>query len=106
MVTVTLPASVEVGATRTGLGTASEAGNASQGRRVVWEMDRVSARSQNELSLVLKPTENRPFELLVDWMVRPHPSRVALRSNSRFWRWRLTARAKCGSATRRCSRCG
>lgn len=72
VVSVSLPAGVEVISARTRLGTAEEAADAG-GRRVLWEADRVAARSQNELTLTLRPTENRPFDLLVDWAFRPAP---------------------------------
>jgi uncharacterized repeat protein (TIGR01451 family) len=33
-------------------------------------MEHVAARSQHELSLSLQPTENRPIDLVVDWVLR------------------------------------
>ena len=71
VVTVTLPNSVEIVSTQARAGSANESNDRSLGQRVVWELERVAARSEQELSLSLKPTENRPIDLRVDWMFRP-----------------------------------
>ena len=68
---VGLPASVELLATQTRLGTVGEHHEAPTGRGVVWEVESVAAKSQHELVIAFKPTENSPIDLQVNWVCRP-----------------------------------
>jgi len=53
------------------LGTVGEHHQAPTGRGVVWEVESVAAKSQHELVIAFKPTENSPIDLQVNWVCRP-----------------------------------
>jgi uncharacterized repeat protein (TIGR01451 family) len=70
IVTVAVPAWVQIGSTQARFGSVN--GNHEDGtsRQILWEMEHVAARSQHELAISLQPTENRPIDLVVDWVFR------------------------------------
>lgn len=70
IVSVALPAWVQVTKTAARLGTVSTAGDQRGASPLTWDLERVPPRSQQELTLTLLPTENRPVELAVDWVFR------------------------------------
>jgi uncharacterized repeat protein (TIGR01451 family) len=78
IVTVTVPAWAQVTASETRVGSVSADNDADEGRRIVWDVERVASRSQQELSLSLQPTENRPIDLAVDWVLRGTPLQASI----------------------------
>lgn len=70
IVTVTIPTSVKVLSTQARSGSVHEGGEDDTTRQILWEMDNVAARSQHELAISLQPTENRPIDMVVDWVFR------------------------------------
>ena len=78
IVTVTVPAWAQITTSEARVGSVSADDEADTGRRIVWDMERVAARSQQELSLSLQPTENRPIELAVDWVLRGAPLQASI----------------------------
>ena len=70
IVTVAVPASVKVVAAQARSGAVNDAGEDETSRQIMWEMENVAARSQHELALSLQPTENKPIELVVDWVFK------------------------------------
>ncbi len=70
-VTLSLSNGVSVGAAESRLGRVDEQTDPAGGRRIVWSLEQVTASSQQELSVRVKATENRPFEFHVDWAIRP-----------------------------------
>ncbi len=71
VVTASVPNGVQIILAQAKLGTVEEQTDPAGGRRVVWSLDQASAGSQQELTINLKATENRPLDLRVDWMYRP-----------------------------------
>jgi len=69
-VRVSLPASVRLEGAAASSGTAQPQEEGSQ-RKLVWTIDQARPQAQETLKLSLKPIENQPFDLLVDWTVRP-----------------------------------
>jgi len=70
IVTVALPTWAQITASEARVGSVSNDEDADLGRRIVWDLQRVGARSQQELALSLQPTENRPIDLAVEWVVQ------------------------------------
>lgn len=70
-VRIGLPAWVEISNTSATSGTAQSQGEETKERKLVWTLDRVESQSEQTLSLVVSPNENRKFNLMVDWTVRP-----------------------------------
>ncbi|MHB8969325.1 MAG: COG1361 S-layer family protein [Pirellulaceae bacterium] len=81
IVTVAIPAWVQIASTQARSGSVkdnskdnSKDGNEDgSGRQIFWEMEHVAASSQHELAISLQPTENRPLDLVVDWVFRAAP---------------------------------
>ncbi len=86
VVTVLLPATVEITSAQSRLGTVEQLTDPAGGRRVVWSLEQVTASSQQELVITLKATENRPLDLQVNWMYRPASLSAGLTSSNRWWR--------------------
>ncbi|NLX55793.1 MAG: hypothetical protein GXY58_11820 [Planctomycetaceae bacterium] len=78
IVTVTVPAWAQIAATEARSGSVSADDDPDAGRRLIWAMERVAGRSQHELSLSLVPTENRPVDLTVDWVLRGAPAQTSI----------------------------
>lgn len=72
-VTAAVPASVQIASAQSRLGKIEEATDPATGHRIIWTMDRISAGSQHELTIDVKPTENQPLKLKIDWVYRPTP---------------------------------
>ncbi|MHB8863402.1 MAG: CARDB domain-containing protein [Pirellulaceae bacterium] len=70
IVTVAVPAWVQVETTQTRFGSVHAQDEEGNSRQVLWEMEHVAARSQHEMTISLQPTENRPIDLAVDWVFR------------------------------------
>ena len=70
IVTVAIPTSVKVVSAQARSGAVNEAGEDGTNAQIMWEMENVAARSQHELALSLQPTENKPIELIVDWVFK------------------------------------
>ena len=78
IVTVAVPAWAQITTTEARFGSVSADNETDKGRRIVWEMEKVASRSQHELSLSLQPTENRPIDLVVDWVFRGAPMQASI----------------------------
>lgn len=48
------------------------------GRRIAWSVPHVESRSREQLTLHVVPQESRPFELAVDWSLRPITSTTSI----------------------------
>ncbi len=70
-VRVAIPEGVQLSSTDTKVGTAVPRQDADATQRVVWTIERLPGRSEQQLSLKVVPTVNRPFELAVDWVMSP-----------------------------------
>ncbi len=71
MVSVSLPGSAQINAAQARIGSVDQQTDSAGGHRIVWSLDQVPGSSQQELSINLKATENRPLGLRVDWAYRP-----------------------------------
>ena len=104
IVTVAVPAWVQIGSTQARVGSVNGNNEDGTSRQILWELEHVAARSQQELAISLQPTENRPIDLVVDWVfARPRCRRTSKSSNPN-WRWRSKGRRKCGLGKRLGSR--
>lgn len=70
-VRVSLPAWVEVQADNVSSGTTQTQAEAPGQQKLVWTIDQVEPKSQQTLKLFVRATANRPFDLMVDWTLRP-----------------------------------
>jgi hypothetical protein len=73
---VDIPDTVQVKAVEAGAGAAETAAADSPDRqaaasKIVWRLERVAARTVQEMALRLIPQSHQPFELAVDWSVQP-----------------------------------
>jgi uncharacterized repeat protein (TIGR01451 family) len=78
IVTVAVPAWAQITTTEARFGSVNADNQTDKGRRIVWEMEDVASRSQHELSLSLQPTENRPIDLVVDWVFHGAPMQASI----------------------------
>lgn len=65
-VTIDIPEWVQATGSEASSGVARRKGSG-EGTQLVWEIERLPGRSQEQLNLKLSPQENRPFDLAVDW---------------------------------------
>ncbi len=70
-VRVAIPEGVRLSSADTKVGTAAPRQDADATQRVVWTIDRLPSRSEQQLSVKVVPTVNRPFELALDWAMSP-----------------------------------
>ncbi|MCY2988795.1 MAG: hypothetical protein NTY19_13130 [Planctomycetota bacterium] len=70
-VRIAIPEGVRLSAADTKVGTAAPRQDADATQRVVWTIERLPSRSEQQLSLKVVPTVNRPFELAIDWTMSP-----------------------------------
>lgn len=70
-VRIGLPDGVEINSVSESAGKAQEPEGESILRKLVWTLDRVERQSKQTLSVVVTPQQNRKFDLMVDWTVRP-----------------------------------
>jgi hypothetical protein len=68
---IVLPAWVQVVSTDTDAGTVQPRQQSDDSQQLQWEVETVAARGAERLRMVLKPLDSRPFDLAVDWTVRP-----------------------------------
>ncbi len=78
ILTVAVPAWAQITSSQSRVGSVSADEDVESGRRVVWDLERVAARSQQELTLVLQPTESRPIDLIVEWVLRGAPAQASI----------------------------
>lgn len=70
-VRITLPAWVEVKTDNVTSGSTQKQAEDPGQQKVIWTVDQVAPQSRQTLKLTALPTSNRPFDLLVDWTLRP-----------------------------------
>ncbi|MEO8496415.1 MAG: CARDB domain-containing protein [Planctomycetota bacterium] len=70
-VRVSLPSSVEVQADNVSSGATQTQAEGPGQQKLVWTIDQIEPQSQQTLKLFARPTANRPFDLMVDWTLRP-----------------------------------
>ncbi len=70
IVAVTLPDSVEVIGAKARLGSVGREKATSGTYRVKWQIDQLEPQSQQDLAITVKPLNNQPVELKVDWTFR------------------------------------
>jgi len=70
-VRVSLPSWVEVQADNVTSGTTQTQAEAPGQQKLVWTIDQIEPQSQQTLKLFALPNANRPFDLMVDWTLRP-----------------------------------
>ncbi len=70
-VRVSLPSWVEVQSDNVSSGTTQTQAEGPGQQKLVWTIDQIEPQSQQTLKLFARPNTNRPFDLLVDWTLRP-----------------------------------
>ncbi|MBC8353079.1 MAG: hypothetical protein H8E66_13875 [Planctomycetes bacterium] len=70
-VRVSLPSWVKVQADDVTSGATQTQAEGPGQQRLVWTVDQIEPQSQQTLKLFASPSANRPFDLLVDWTLRP-----------------------------------
>ncbi|HUG67708.1 MAG TPA: CARDB domain-containing protein [Pirellulaceae bacterium] len=70
-VRVSLPSWVEVQADNVSSGTTQTQAEGPGQQKLVWTIDQIEPQSQQTLKLFARPNTNRPFDLMVDWTLRP-----------------------------------
>lgn len=70
-VRIGLPEWVDVSNTTATSGAAQNQTDQSSQRKLLWTVDRVASQGEQTLTLLVTPRQNRPFDLMVDWTVRP-----------------------------------
>jgi uncharacterized repeat protein (TIGR01451 family) len=70
VVSITVPAWAQVTKTLARVGSVTAEGDKRGEAPITWDLERVPPRSQHELTISLQPTENRPLDLVVDWVFR------------------------------------
>ena len=70
-VRVAIPSNVQVVSTKVSDGNDNIRQDAKTERQLIWSLERVPARAERQLTLTLIPTENRPFDLAVEWATLP-----------------------------------
>ncbi|MDA1055430.1 MAG: hypothetical protein O3C40_33950 [Planctomycetota bacterium] len=70
-VRVSLPSWVEVQADNVTSGATQTQAESPDQQKLVWTIDQIEPQSQQTLKLFVLPNTNRPFDLLVDWTLRP-----------------------------------
>lgn len=70
-VRISLPSWVEVQAGDATSGATQVQAEGAGQQKLVWTVDRVDPQSQQTLKLLARPNTNRPFDLMVDWTLRP-----------------------------------
>ncbi len=70
-VRVSLPSWVEVQADNVSSGATQTQAEAPGQQKLVWTIDQIEPQSQQTLKLFARPNTNRPFDLMVDWTLRP-----------------------------------
>lgn len=77
IVTLAIPAWVEVVHTRASQGKAHIQGSGGN-RTLQWHLEQLAPGNQTELALKLRPTQNRPVALQVRWITQPLDSRLQI----------------------------
>lgn len=70
-VRVSLPSWVEVQADNVSSGATQTQAEAPGQQKLVWTIEQIEPQSQQTLKLLARPNTNRPFDLMVDWTLRP-----------------------------------
>ena len=70
-VRVSLPSWVEVQADNVTSGATQTQPEGPGQQKLVWTIDQIDPQSQQTLKLFARPNTNRPFDLMVDWTLRP-----------------------------------
>jgi hypothetical protein len=70
-VRIALPSWIQVVKAETKLGPAQPQDDGNGQQRLVWTADSIGAGGSDQMVLTVKPTDGRPFDIAVDWTVRP-----------------------------------
>ena len=70
-VRISLPSWVEVQAGDATSGSTQAQAEGPGQQKMVWTVDRVEPQGQHTLKILARPNTNRPFDLMVDWTLRP-----------------------------------
>ncbi|MCA9119055.1 MAG: hypothetical protein H6822_17210 [Planctomycetaceae bacterium] len=70
-VRVSLPSWVEVQADNVTSGATQTQAEGPGQQKLIWTIDQIDPQSQQTLKLFARPNTNRPFDLMVDWTLRP-----------------------------------
>jgi uncharacterized repeat protein (TIGR01451 family) len=70
-VRIELPAWVQVQEATTSAGATQSQDGTRKQQKLVWTVDQIGPQTEHRLKLKVRPTENHPFDLMVDWTIRP-----------------------------------